>query len=91
VVYLLKFFTKKSSAMKKIFTYCALIASISFFTSCSKDVKTPQKARTNTTSTTASTTAQPTQQNQPQQGSDHTCGGGSSNNNNYDNNSSDGY
>jgi hypothetical protein len=64
--------------MKRIFTYGSLfVVCLSFFTSCSKDVKAPAK-RTNNTNTTAktappTTTTTTTGTSTPNQGT-HTCG-----------------
>lgn len=74
--------------MKKTFTCIAMFACIGFFTSCSKDVKAPEKPRS-TNSTTTSSTAQSAGQQTQQHNQGNGCYG--SNSGSYNNGSGGGY
>ncbi len=61
--------------MKKTFTYFFLfVVCLSFFTSCSKDVKTPATRTNNTTAKTYTPPTTTTATSTQNQGT-HTCGG----------------
>ena len=71
--------------MKKTFTSIAMLACISFFASCSKDVKAPEKNSRSTNSTNTSSTTQPSGQTQQYNQGSNGCGG--DHNSSYNNSS----